>query len=347
MSNPPTSLVLKRKRNAAPVDALIFDSTVKRQRSSQNFAYRRLEKPNDNPTQSSAPPTPSTERRFHLDPVSRAKANKHVFVEARQANPNSNDAAEAQKDVQPADPAPESSSRPRKRPGAGSAIRHAPVRAAQAKAQLPEPSENDVRNLEALSKEVERVDNLHIPLPSAPKYKPKAPALRFAQRHPEQATTLEHADAMDIDTDDYVYDTYIREPLIPDADGKLPEPTGTVGLLVLADEDEGWWNAEDDEPDKEFDTDDEDENAEDYYANDYPEDELSEDDEFGRDAYKRKHRHGSDDEQFDLNDGEDSGDEFIMGSGEDEDDLHYKMTVPKPQRTGYWGSYDEVKHDKA
>ncbi|OAL48380.1 hypothetical protein IQ07DRAFT_589179 [Pyrenochaeta sp. DS3sAY3a] len=343
MSNPPTSLVLKRKRNAAPVDALVFDSTVKRQRSSQNFAYRRLEKPNDGPTQSSAPPTPSTERRFHLDPVSRAKSNKHVFVEARQANQSSNDAAKAQTDVKPADPAPKSSSPPRKRPGAGSAIRHAPVRAAQAHA---EPSENDVRNLEALSKEVERVDNLHIPLPSASKYKPKAPALRFAQRHPEQAAALQHDDAMDIDADDYVYDTYIREPLIPDADGKLPEPTGTVGLLVLADEDEGWWNAEDDEPDKEFDTDDEDENAEDYYANDYPEDELSDDDEFGRNMYKRKNRHnGSEDEQFDLDRHEESSDD-LMGSGEDEDDLHYKMTVPKPQRTGYWGSYDEVKDDK-
>lgn len=137
---------------------------------------------------------------------------------------------------------------------------------------------------------------------------------------------------MDIDNpDDYVYDTYVREPIAPDA----PMPTGSIGLLVLGEDDDDWWDAPSNESDKEFDTDDEDENAEDYYANDYPEDELSEDDEFDRNLYKSKYRHGSDDEEYNI---DDDDDDAALGSGEDEDDLHYKMTVPKAQRVGYWGT---------
>jgi len=195
-----------------------------------------------------------------------------------------------------------------------------------------------VRELEAFSRQVEKEDNLQIPLPSPSKHKPKPPAQRFADRHPDKAAALaaEDGDAMEIDTDEYVYDTYVRETIMPDADGKLPEPAGTVGFLVISEEDEDWWNGED-ESDREFDTDDEDENAEDYYANDYPEDELDEDDEFDRDAYQRKNRRGSDDEDYNL----DGDDDELVGSDEDEDDLHFKMTVPEAQRAGYWGAIGE------
>jgi hypothetical protein len=219
-----------------------------------------------------------------------------------------------------------------------------PTKAAvEQRARSVEPSAQDVRELEALSKQVaEKEGNLLIPLPSPSKHKPKAPAQRFAQRHPEKAAALaaqndaNNDDAMDIDTDEYVYDTYVREAIIPDADGKLPEPTGTVGFLVIGEEDEDWWNG-DDESDKEFATDDEDENAEDYYANDYPEDELDEDDEYDRDLYQKKYRHGSDDEEYNVDE-----DDNVIGSDEDEDDLHFKMTVPKAQRPGYWGAVGEA-----
>ncbi|KAF1847350.1 uncharacterized protein K460DRAFT_363441 [Cucurbitaria berberidis CBS 394.84] len=340
--NPPQTLSVKRKRHDPPVDALIFDNTVKRQKSSLKFAYRRLTKPNDIPAQSSVPPTPTTERRYHLDPVARTRS-KHVFIEARQVADKGNGAVDAQLQATSIEATPESTPRPRKRPGAGSALHRTASRPAQQKPQITEPSEEDVRELEALSKEVETVDNLHIPILSPSRHKPKAPAHRFAERHPEQAAALapqepvDDGDAMDIDTDEYVYDTYIREAILPDADGKLPEPSGTIGFLVIKEEDEDWWNGGD-ESDKEFDTDDEDENAEDYYANDYPEDELSEDDEFGRDVYQKKYRHGSDDEEFNLDEDDD-----MIGSDEDEDDLHFKMTVPKAQRVGYWGTYGEPK----
>ncbi len=352
MSNPPQTLSVKRKRHELPVDALIFEHTIKRQRSqllderpkaspSRGFYFRRLTRPNDAPQQLSEPPTPSAERRFHLD-GSAGAGSKRVFVEARPKLANGPAASNDRLQVTLSEPASRSPSPLRKKPGAASALRNAAPRTVVQ--DKPQPTEDDVRKLEALSKQLEKeekADNLRIPLPSDSKYKPKAPAQRFADRHPEQAAANAspdlNGDAMDIDTDEYVIDTYVREPIIPDAEGKVFEPTGTVGLLVINQEDEDWWNGSD-ESDKEFDTDEDDENAEDYYANDYPEDELSEDDEFGRDVYQKKYRHGSDDEEYNLNEEDDDN---AIGSGEDEDDLHFKMTVPKTQRVGYWGAYGE------
>ncbi|KAH9866790.1 hypothetical protein J1614_008483 [Plenodomus biglobosus] len=345
---PPQTISLKRRRTEAPVDALRFDEADKSKRRKNNFAYRRLTKPDDTPVQSLGPPTPTAERRFQLEAASVSGA-KRVFVETRPPAGNGaitgNEATSNLQTQAPiSEPTPESTPRPRKRPGAASALGHSskpslhlPIRNA--------PSEQDLRKLEALSQEVAKSDNLHIPLPapSPSKHKPHAPAQRFADRHPDKAAALnnsEHgngdSEMMDIDTDDYVIDTYIREPLLPDG----PLPTGTVGVLVLNDSDDDWWNGSESGSEK-FDTDDEDENAEDYYANDYPEDELSDDDEMGRDVYQKKYRHGSDEEEWGATLDED--DDAVLGSGEDEDDLHYKMTVPKANRlaVGYWGTAGE------
>ena len=353
MSNPPQTLSVKRKRHELPVDALIFEHTIKRQRSgllderpkaspSRGFYFRRLTRPNDAPQQLSEPPTPSTERRFHLD-NSAGTGSKRVFVETRPKPPDEQTASNQHLQVTVSEPGSRSPSPLRKRPGAGSALRNSTTATKKVPVeQKPQPTEEEVRQLEALSKQLDKEDNLRIPLPSISKHKPKAPAQRFADRNPEQAAAVTlsdpNGDAMDIDTDEYVIDTYIREPIIPDAEGKLSEPTGTIGFLVINQEDEEWWNGTDDS-DKEFDTDEDDENAEDYYANDYPEDELSEDDEFGRDVYQKRYRKGSDDEEYNLDD--DNNNDDAIGSGEDEDDLHFKMTVPKTQRVGYWGAYGE------
>ena len=318
----PQTLSVKRKRTEAPVDSLIFDASIKRQRSEADIFFRRLTKPGDSTPQDSGASTPSTERRFHLDPVSRAKS-KHVFIERRAA-------------TEPSSPAPTpltadthdtasdggQQPRPRKRPGtrAASSV-HAPKPTAHT-AHRTQPSEHDVRELEALAHRLEHEETTHHtlhPHTSPSKYKPKAPLRRFAEREPEKAaqlaardgasastsapaTTTDEGEAMDLDTDDYVIDTYVRETLLPDSAGNLPTATGSVGYLVLAAEDEDWWAHGSDESDKEFDTDDDDSNAEEYYANDYPEDELSDDDEFGREPYKKKHRRGSSDEEFDAND---------------------------------------------
>ncbi|KAJ6196074.1 hypothetical protein J3E72DRAFT_432085 [Bipolaris maydis] len=313
---PPQTISVKRKRTEAPVDSLRIDHEVKRQKSQNldagfnsepevQFFFRRLTKPGDDAHIATAPPTPTAQRRFRLDPVSRIGAKRH-FVEEQESPKDESTLVGGQRQV-----------------------------------QVSEPSEKDVRNLEALSKEVEKIDNLKIPLPSTSpsKYKPKAPAKRFAERHPEKAAALSSndpeatdVDAMDVDSE-YVYDHYVREPVLPDA----PVPTGSVGLLVIGEEDADWWDKEEGS-EREFDMDDEDENAEDYYANDYPEDEMSDDDEFDRNLYKSKYRHGSDEEEYDIE--RDEGDS-ALASGEDDDDLHFKMTVPKAQRVGYWGMKDE------
>jgi len=334
----PQTLSVKRKRTELPVDALILESNKKRHKAlPSSHIYRRLTKPNDAPQHLLAPLTPTAPRTFQLDATARAR-NKHVFIEARaRLEEQQNGTSNVQQNVPAIEPSPQETPRPRKRPGAGSALSRS---ATPSMSQLSQtgPTAKDVRELEAFSHQVEREDNLTIPLPSPSRHKPKAPAQRFVDRHPDKAAALGIAndDAMDIDTEEYVYDTYIREVIMPDADGKLPEPTGIVGLLVINEEDEDWWNGED-ESDKEFDTDDEDENAEDYYANDYPEDELDEDDEFGRNPYQSGNRRGSDDEEYNLDDSDDGA-----RSGEDEDDVHFRMTVPKAQRVGYWGAVGEV-----
>jgi hypothetical protein len=342
---PPQTISIKRKRTAAPVDSLRIElgKEIKRPRSG-NFGYRRLARPGDVVARVPIPPTPTGDapQRFTLEAVKNING-KRVFIPEREQQVARNGGLPIGGEVHL--PAPEPTTepaRPRKRPGAGSALHHTARPATQRIPQATKPSENDVRELEAFSKEVEKVDNLEIPLPSPVKHKPKVPARRFADRHPEQAAALashdgpandnDDGDAMDIDSE-YVIDHYIREPIHPDA----PAPTGTVGLLVIGEEDADWWDNED-TSDREFDTDDEDENAEDYYANDYPEDEMSDDDEFDRNLYQKKYRHGSDDEEF--NAGSDD-DDVALGSGEDEDDLHFKMTMPKTQKVGYWGMHGE------
>ncbi|KAI4720668.1 hypothetical protein E4T48_03147 [Aureobasidium sp. EXF-10727] len=138
---------------------------------------------------------------------------------------------------------------------------------------------------------------------------PKKPVQRYRERHPDQFAaqtrdthkTEEDVDMMS-DDDDYVYDTYIRtkDPVVP-ASLESEDPSNIqVGYIVISEEDQPLWETyfEDDaESDKEFETDDEDENAEGYYAADYPEDEVASDDEHDRGAYGYRHG-GSDDEQW-------------------------------------------------
>lgn len=147
------------------------------------------------------------------------------------------------------------------------------------------------------------------------KFKPKAPAQRYAQRHPEEAILAE--DAMDVDyaseeevTDDleYVTDTYYRVPI-----DELESTVVNIGLLIIdsqPDVDQFYGQDEDSDDEDEFD--DEDENgktnnlsygihiltsgtAENHYSADYPDEEIDSDDEYGRNVYNYRN-HASDDE---------------------------------------------------
>lgn len=226
--------------------------------------------------------------------------------------------------------APGQTTTPRKRPGAGTAIKHGTVQPIKKAPVISNgPSEETLRQFEKFSQDVENEEVGKSPL-SPSKIKPKAPKLRFKDRHPEQAAALGIKDpnAMDIDSEEYVYDTYVREIIMPDANGSIPEIQGTIGFIVISEEDEEWWFGQD-ESDREFDTDDEDSNAEEYYANDYPEDEMSSGDEFDKDPYK--HYHGEDNEEYDLDDD---------ARSDHDDDQPFGQAVPKSQ-TGYWGRAGE------
>jgi hypothetical protein len=288
-----------------------------------------------------APPETPT-RRFH---VSRAAGNVVLFErkasEQEKTIPKDGTGTAQQPDESTSHPKepttlPQPPSTPRKRPGAGTAL----AVSQKPRAAANGISEETLRQFEKFSAEVEndavspRKPPLRSPTSPPSRFTPKAPKLRFKDRHPAEAARLEAQDpeAMDIDNDDpdnpYVYDTYVREIVKPDANGHLPLPspqTTSIGYIVLTPDDEEWWY-ESDSSDREFDTDDEDENAEDYYANDYPEDELSEDDEFDRDPYS--HYRDENDETYDLDEESDVEEE------------EFSTAVPK-MKGAYWGKAGE------
>ncbi|KAL8731459.1 MAG: hypothetical protein Q9166_003434 [cf. Caloplaca sp. 2 TL-2023] len=139
---------------------------------------------------------------------------------------------------------------------------------------------------------------------SSVKVKPKPPKPRpdeeeiFNQEHSYNA----HKDVMDIDgtgedPDTFVFDVYVRQTVhIPEKSLMGSSTTSLekfdpdkVGLLVIEDEDQEIWELygeEDQSSDEGWNSEEEDENAEDYYGNDYPEDELDSDDEYGRNTYR-------------------------------------------------------------
>ncbi|GME36382.1 hypothetical protein GTA08_BOTSDO00681 [Neofusicoccum parvum] len=150
--------------------------------------------------------------------------------------------------------------------------------------------------------------------PQKLKFQPKATP-RYRDRHPEAAHHHHKStEGMDVDDEEdsdgeYVYDTYVRYDGPPETE--LVDPlTATslppdVGLLVISAADQPLWEAflesgpGGDGDDKEFDTDDEDENAEDFYANEYPEDEVASDDERDENAYGYR-VNASDEEEYGL-----------------------------------------------
>ncbi|KAL8674436.1 MAG: hypothetical protein Q9168_001169 [Polycauliona sp. 1 TL-2023] len=181
-----------------------------------------------------------------------------------------------------------------------------------------DPSLGLARELQQFAlEETHRADNSRcLTTRLAPKVVPKPPKPRMAKQEtntPSHSDQL-HQDAMifgedEEDADSFVIDVYVRQTEHPIAEDPVamsstPLDTadpGKVGLLVIEDEDQETWELygeEDQSSDDGWSSDDEDENAEDYYGNDYPEDELDSDDEYGRNTYR--HWQGAfDEEHFD------------------------------------------------
>ncbi|KAJ5646300.1 hypothetical protein N7490_002672 [Penicillium lividum] len=209
-----------------------------------------------------------------------------------------------------------------------------------------EESERLAKEFEQVALDIERDmqveprnfnDNFAPPPPQPrPQYKPPQP-LKHQPRPPKQprvVPTQPSAGSEEIkvdvatpvsDDDDYVYDVYIRRP-IEESDmlsnplaelqseqqlKALQAPNSGIGVIVITEEDEEYWEnfIEDDE--EEWDSEDADSNAENHPANEYPEEELSSsDEEDDPTAIYRKYRTraASDDEEFDFdNSGSEGG----------------------------------------
>ncbi|KAK7404195.1 hypothetical protein QQX98_010037 [Neonectria punicea] len=155
------------------------------------------------------------------------------------------------------------------------------------------------------------------------KFKPKAPAQRYQERHPGATHDAGEPAEMDMamsdvsdpdDEDEWVIEEYIRIPAHAMTVGVAPTD---VGLLVLDGKEDSslFFGPEDDDDDD--DLDDEDENAEGHYTADYPEDEVDSDDEYGRQAYGYRNGNASDDEEFDNIQYESEDEMVIEGADED------------------------------
>ncbi|ATY60897.1 Transcription factor Iwr1 [Cordyceps militaris] len=179
------------------------------------------------------------------------------------------------------------------------------------------------------SMEAERQKAARPPL-SPSRFKPRAPAKRYHERHPEPpapgptATDLEGDTNMtdasedeDGDEDEWVIEEYVRVPANSVA---LDLSPADVGFLVLDGEEESllFFGAQNDE-DEDWDEDEEDENAENHYTADYPEDEVDSEDELNRNAYYFRNQNASDDEEYDQ-DAFDEEDDAASADGQGDDD---------------------------
>ncbi|KAF6828606.1 hypothetical protein CMUS01_08512 [Colletotrichum musicola] len=162
---------------------------------------------------------------------------------------------------------------------------------------------------------------------SPSRFKPKAPAKRFAERHPDMARELDGsnrdeamADAGEVEEDDsdddYVIEVYELAPSKPLLANVPPEEIGVLQFDSQEDL-ELFYGNEDDDSDYD---DDEDENAENHYTADYPEDEVDSEDEYDRHAYLFRNANASDEEEFDTRDEDDDEDMYAMEGDERRDE---------------------------
>ncbi|KAG8665916.1 hypothetical protein FPOAC2_11002 [Fusarium poae] len=157
------------------------------------------------------------------------------------------------------------------------------------------------------------------------RFKPKAPAKRYQERHPGVGASDTNPNDVDMtensdmeDDDDWVIEEYVRIPAHAMTVNVAPTD---VGVLVLDGKEESnlFFGPERDE-DEELDEDDEDENAENYYTADYPEEEVDSDDEYGRHAYGYRNGNASDDEEFDnIYYDDENNDDMVLDGDDDED----------------------------
>jgi hypothetical protein len=174
------------------------------------------------------------------------------------------------------------------------------------------------------------------------RFKPKAPAKRYQERHPGVATG--NTDPNDVemttdnnisdmeDDDDWVIEEYVRIPAHAMTVDVAPTD---VGVLVLdGKEESNLFFGPDRDEDEELDEDDEDENAENYYTADYPEEEVDSDDEYGRHAYGYRNGNASDDEEFDNIYYDESDNDMVLDGDDDDEDATMARIRTYVKRSG-------------
>ncbi|PMB69915.1 hypothetical protein BM221_004562 [Beauveria bassiana] len=202
-------------------------------------------------------------------------------------------------------------------------------------------------NLQSIEEERKRAAAAAAAPPASPsRFRPKAPAQRYHERHPEvpapgspaaTATDVEGDTNMtdaseeeDGDDDDWVIEEYVR---IPANSVALDVAPSDVGFLVLDGEEESllFFGSQNDE-DEDWDEDEEDENAENHYTADYPEDEVDSEDEFNRNAYYFRNMNASDDEEYDQDDFDEDGDARSADGGGEDDDARMTRILEQMKR---------------
>ena len=330
MSAGPTHVRIKRRRDETPLPSLRLEGPQQKQRKFHHLEYRletQLHAP-EVTIQNAAPQTlpPTGPRCFELSTPSRKRNAETAglmptFVERKRRGPSQ---LETTTRIEEQDVADEVST-PLKRPGTRTLRQDQPRNITPSKpAQAPSLALADalhqfaleeVAQEEAEQKAAERkMEKPRVII------QPKGSVRRLRDRQPQRtplnastsgASTTNSIDEMS-DDDDYVYDIYVRHAEVPISGDTADPATQSMGILVITEEDEEIWESYiEGEEEEKFDTDDEDENAEDYYGADYPEDEVASDDEYNHGAYGYRHG-GSDDEQWDGETGAYSDEEDAM-----------------------------------
>ncbi|KAJ6784423.1 hypothetical protein PWT90_07060 [Aphanocladium album] len=198
-------------------------------------------------------------------------------------------------------------------------------------------------NLQSMEEERKRAAAAAAKTPASPsRFKPKAPAKRYHERHPDvpapgaamdtegDTNMTDASEEEDGDDDDWVIEEYIR---IPANSVAMDVSPSDVGFLVLDGEEESllFFGPQKDE-DEDWDEDEEDENAENHYTADYPEDEVDSEDEFNRNAYYFRNKNASDDEEYDQDEFDDDDNAYSADGREDDDDARMTRILEQMKR---------------
>ncbi|KAM3416765.1 hypothetical protein BST61_g8357 [Cercospora zeina] len=190
--------------------------------------------------------------------------------------------------------------RPLKRPGKRAAIRtngNAASSSSNAAGKTDAEMQSMADTLHQFA--VHEASRANGPVTSPAPAKPKITAMPKLSAQRSRAIHQQRTDDASMDEEgDYVYDTYVLATTSGAAQIDAHD-VGNVGYLIITEEDQAQWETYmDDDLSEEEPSDEDDENAEDWYGADYPDDEVASDDEFDRNAYGYR-AGGSDDEEYD------------------------------------------------